>query len=61
TIEGWRDLIHQVCMDTLLIPSESTLARLTADVGEPSAAIRHTDVFSPVWKVTKIMTSLRAE
>ncbi|KAH9303584.1 hypothetical protein KI387_007988, partial [Taxus chinensis] len=46
---------------TLLLPSESTRAELTADVGEPSAAGRHTDVFAPVWKVVKLVTSLRTE
>ncbi|KAH9296234.1 hypothetical protein KI387_039822, partial [Taxus chinensis] len=50
TAEGWRDLIHQVCMDTLLLPSEGTQAELTEDIGEPSVAGQHTDVFAPVWK-----------
>ncbi|KAH9291499.1 hypothetical protein KI387_043312, partial [Taxus chinensis] len=61
TADEWRDLIHRVCTDTLLLPSEKTRAELSMDVGEPSAAGRHTDVFSSVWHVVKIMTSLRME
>ncbi|KAH9324043.1 hypothetical protein KI387_004221, partial [Taxus chinensis] len=61
TADEWRDLIHRVCTDTLLLPTEKTHAELSVDVGEPSAAGRHTDVFAPVWHAAKIMTSLRVE
>ncbi|KAH9298861.1 hypothetical protein KI387_030543, partial [Taxus chinensis] len=47
TADEWRDLIRRVCTDTLMIPMERTHAELSVDVGEPSAAGRHTDVFSP--------------
>ncbi|KAH9290694.1 hypothetical protein KI387_034811, partial [Taxus chinensis] len=38
-----------------------TRAELSVDVGEPSAAGRHTDVFASIWHAAKIMTSLFTE
>ncbi|KAH9321796.1 hypothetical protein KI387_016435, partial [Taxus chinensis] len=61
TTQGWRDLIHRVCADTLLLPSGNTRAELTKDIKEPSVAGRHTDVFAPVWKVEKLVSSLHTE
>ncbi|KAH9298030.1 hypothetical protein KI387_029712, partial [Taxus chinensis] len=51
TTDVWRDLIHRVCTETLMIPMERTRAELSMDVREPSAAGRHTDVFplSDMW------------
>ncbi|KAH9320194.1 hypothetical protein KI387_021963, partial [Taxus chinensis] len=56
-----RDLIRRVCTDTLMIPMERTHAELSVDVGEPSGAGRHTDVFSPVWYVARMVSTLRTE
>ncbi|KAH9303569.1 hypothetical protein KI387_044450, partial [Taxus chinensis] len=50
-----------VCTDTLMIPMERTRAELSVDVGEPSAAGRHTDIFSPVWHVARMVSTLRTE
>ncbi|KAH9304711.1 hypothetical protein KI387_009115, partial [Taxus chinensis] len=61
TADEWRDLIHWVCTDTLMIPMEKTRARLFVDVGEPSAAGRHSDVFTPIWHVAKMVTTLCTE
>ncbi|KAH9314935.1 hypothetical protein KI387_023562, partial [Taxus chinensis] len=61
TFDEWRDLIHRVCTDTLMIPMEKTHAELSVDAGEPSAAGRHTDVFSPVWHVARMVSTLRTE
>ncbi|KAH9308232.1 hypothetical protein KI387_036143, partial [Taxus chinensis] len=61
TTDEWQDLIHQVCTDTLMIPMEKTHAELSVDTGQPSAASRHSDVFSPIWHVTKMVTTLRTE
>ncbi|KAH9303321.1 hypothetical protein KI387_014904, partial [Taxus chinensis] len=61
TIDEWRDLIPRVCTDTLLLPSEKTHVELSMDMGEPSAADRHTDIFASVYHVVKIMTSLHME
>ncbi|KAH9298899.1 hypothetical protein KI387_030581, partial [Taxus chinensis] len=47
TVDEWRDLIRRVCTDSLMIPMDRTRAELSVDVGEPSAAGRHTDVFAP--------------
>ncbi|KAH9299051.1 hypothetical protein KI387_030733, partial [Taxus chinensis] len=54
TIDEWRDLIHRVCTDTLMIPMERIRAELSMDAGEPSAAGRHTDIFTPVWYVARM-------
>ncbi|KAH9300439.1 hypothetical protein KI387_012022, partial [Taxus chinensis] len=54
TTDEWRDLIRRVCTDTLMIPMERTRAELSVDVGEPSAAGRHTDIFAPVWHVARM-------
>ncbi|KAH9301591.1 hypothetical protein KI387_013174, partial [Taxus chinensis] len=61
TADEWRDLIRRVCIDTLMIPMERTHAELSVDVGEPSAAGRHIDVFTPVWHVAKMVSTLRTE
>ncbi|KAH9304869.1 hypothetical protein KI387_009273, partial [Taxus chinensis] len=61
TPDEWRDLIHRVCTDTLMIPMEKTRAKLSVDAGEPSAVDRHTDVFTPIWDVAKMVTTLRTE
>ncbi|KAH9313587.1 hypothetical protein KI387_022214, partial [Taxus chinensis] len=61
TADEWRDLIHRVCTDTLMIPMEKTRTELSMDAGEPSAAGRHNDVFAPVWHVAKMVTTLRTE
>ncbi|KAH9301944.1 hypothetical protein KI387_013527, partial [Taxus chinensis] len=58
TADEWRDLIHRVCTDTLMLPMEKTRAELSMDAGEPSVAGRHSDVFAPVWHVAKMVTSL---
>ncbi|KAH9329158.1 hypothetical protein KI387_001266, partial [Taxus chinensis] len=59
--DEWQDLIHRVCTDTLMIPMERTRAELSVDVGEPSAAGRHTDIFSLVWHVARMVSTLRME
>ncbi|KAH9315401.1 hypothetical protein KI387_024028, partial [Taxus chinensis] len=61
TVDEWRDLIRRVCTDTLMIPMEKTRVELSVDAREPSAAGRHTDVFSPVWHVARMVTSLHTE
>ncbi|KAH9325976.1 hypothetical protein KI387_006154, partial [Taxus chinensis] len=61
TTDEWRDLIRRVCTDTLMIPTERTHAELFVDVGEPSAAGRHTDVFTPIWHVARMVSTLRTE
>ncbi|KAH9295737.1 hypothetical protein KI387_039325, partial [Taxus chinensis] len=61
TADEWRDLIRWVCTDTLMLPMEKTRAELSVDVGEPSAAGRHSDVFAPIWHVAKMVTSLCTE
>ncbi|KAH9303466.1 hypothetical protein KI387_015049, partial [Taxus chinensis] len=60
-VDQWRDLIRRVCTDSLMIPMDKTRAELAVDVGEPSAASRHTDVFAPVWHVAKMVSTLRIE
>ncbi|KAH9315557.1 hypothetical protein KI387_024184, partial [Taxus chinensis] len=61
TFDEWWDLIHRVCTDTLMIPMERTCAELSVDVGEPSTAGRHTDVFAPVWHVARMVSTLHTE
>ncbi|KAH9295134.1 hypothetical protein KI387_038722, partial [Taxus chinensis] len=61
TADEWRDLIRRVCTDTLMIPMERTRAELSVDAGEPSVAGRHTDVFSPIWHVARMVSTLRTE
>ncbi|KAH9317245.1 hypothetical protein KI387_019014, partial [Taxus chinensis] len=61
TADEWRDLIRRVCTDTLMIPMERTRVELSVDAGEPSAAGRHTDIFSLVWHVAKMVSTLRTE
>ncbi|KAH9297027.1 hypothetical protein KI387_028709, partial [Taxus chinensis] len=61
TVDEWRDLIHRVCTNSLLIPMERTRAELSVDVREPSAAGRHTNVFAPVWHVARMVSTLRTE
>ncbi|KAH9287517.1 hypothetical protein KI387_031634, partial [Taxus chinensis] len=61
TADEWRDLIRRVCTDTLMIPMERTHVELSVDVGEPSATSRHTDVFSPVSYVARMVSTLRTE
>ncbi|KAH9288296.1 hypothetical protein KI387_032413, partial [Taxus chinensis] len=46
TADEWQDLIRRVCTDTLMIPMERTHTELSVDTREPSAACRHTDVFT---------------
>ncbi|KAH9312123.1 hypothetical protein KI387_027158, partial [Taxus chinensis] len=61
TADEWRDLIRRVCTNTLMIPMERTRPELYVDVGEPSVDGRHTDVFSPVWHVASMISTLRTE
>ncbi|KAH9304421.1 hypothetical protein KI387_008825, partial [Taxus chinensis] len=61
TADEWRDLIHRVCIDTLMIPMEKTRAELSMDAGEPSVAGRHTDIFAPIWHVARMVSTLRTE
>ncbi|KAH9311654.1 hypothetical protein KI387_026689, partial [Taxus chinensis] len=61
TADEWRDLIHRVCTDTLMIPMERTYLELSLDTGEPSAAGRNTDVFSLVWYVARMVSTLCME
>ncbi|KAH9311832.1 hypothetical protein KI387_026867, partial [Taxus chinensis] len=61
TVDEWQDLIHRVCVDSLMIPMDKTHAELSVDAGEPSAAGRHTDVFTPIWHVAKMVSTLRTE
>ncbi|KAH9327866.1 hypothetical protein KI387_044358, partial [Taxus chinensis] len=61
TANEWRDLIRRVCTDTLMIPMERTRVELSVDVGEPSAVGRHTDVFSPVWYVERMVSTLHTK
>ncbi|KAH9297811.1 hypothetical protein KI387_029493, partial [Taxus chinensis] len=44
-----------------MIPMDNTHAELSVDVGEPSAAGRHTDVFAPVWHVARMVSTLCRE
>ncbi|KAH9318343.1 hypothetical protein KI387_020112, partial [Taxus chinensis] len=59
TVDEWRDLIRRVCTDSLMIPMDRTRAELSVDAGKPSAAGRHTNVFTPVWHVAKMVSTLR--
>ncbi|KAH9290622.1 hypothetical protein KI387_034739, partial [Taxus chinensis] len=61
TVDEWRDLIRRVCTDSLMIPMDKTRAELSVDAGEPSAASRHTDVFTPVWHVARMVSTIRTE
>ncbi|KAH9322019.1 hypothetical protein KI387_016658, partial [Taxus chinensis] len=61
TVNEWRDLIHRLCTNSLMIPMDRTRAELSVDAGEPSAAGRHTDVFAPVWHVARMVSTLRIE
>ncbi|KAH9298368.1 hypothetical protein KI387_030050, partial [Taxus chinensis] len=61
TADEWRDLIRRVCTDTLMMPMERTHAELSVDVGEPSAAGRHTDIFAQVWHVARTVSTLHTE
>ncbi|KAH9315287.1 hypothetical protein KI387_023914, partial [Taxus chinensis] len=61
TIDEWWDLIRRVCTDSLMIPMDRTRVELSVDVGEPSAAGRHTDVFAPIWHVARMVSTLRTE
>ncbi|KAH9312515.1 hypothetical protein KI387_027550, partial [Taxus chinensis] len=61
TADEWRDLIRRVCTDTLMIPMERTRAELSMDAGEPLAAGRHTIIFSPVWHVARMVSTLRTK
>ncbi|KAH9304429.1 hypothetical protein KI387_008833, partial [Taxus chinensis] len=61
TANEWRDLIRRVCTDSLMIPMDRTRAKLSVDAGEPSVAGRHTNVFSPVWHVARMVSTLRSE
>ncbi|KAH9331899.1 hypothetical protein KI387_004007, partial [Taxus chinensis] len=63
TADEWRDLICRVCTDEWrdLIPMERTRAEFSVDDGEPSVAGRHTDVFSLVWHVARMVSTLRME
>ncbi|KAH9319251.1 hypothetical protein KI387_021020, partial [Taxus chinensis] len=61
TTDEWRDLIRRVCTNTLMIPMERTYVELFVDAGEPSATGRHTDIFSPVWHVARMVSTLRTE
>ncbi|KAH9316004.1 hypothetical protein KI387_024631, partial [Taxus chinensis] len=61
TVDEWRDLIHRVCTDTLMIPIERTHAELSVDAREPSAVVRDTDVFAPVWHVARMVSTLRTK
>ncbi|KAH9312393.1 hypothetical protein KI387_027428, partial [Taxus chinensis] len=61
TVDEWRDLIRRVCTNSLMIPMDKTRAELFVDVGEPSAAGRHTNVFAPIWHVAKMVSTLRTE
>ncbi|KAH9325684.1 hypothetical protein KI387_005862, partial [Taxus chinensis] len=61
TVDEWWDFICRVCTDSLMIPMDRTRAELSVDVGEPSAAGRHIDVFAPVWHVARMVLTLRTE
>ncbi|KAH9329775.1 hypothetical protein KI387_001883, partial [Taxus chinensis] len=61
TADEWRDLIRRVCTDTLMIPMERTRVELSVDVGEPLAGGRHTDIFSPIWHVARMVSTLRID
>ncbi|KAH9322524.1 hypothetical protein KI387_017163, partial [Taxus chinensis] len=61
TADEWWDLIHRVCIDTLMIPMERTRIELSVDAGEPSTVGRHTDIFAPVWHVARMVSTLRTE
>ncbi|KAH9296582.1 hypothetical protein KI387_040170, partial [Taxus chinensis] len=61
TSDEWWDLIHRVCTDTLMIPMERTYTELSVDAGEPSTPSRHTDIFAPVWHVSRMVSTLHTE
>ncbi|KAH9298328.1 hypothetical protein KI387_030010, partial [Taxus chinensis] len=61
TVDEWRDLIHRVCTDSMMIPMDKTRAELSVDVREPSAAGRHTNVFAPIWHVARMVSTLHIE
>ncbi|KAH9298592.1 hypothetical protein KI387_030274, partial [Taxus chinensis] len=61
TTDEWQDLIRRVCTDTLMIPMERTRAVLFVDTGEPSTADRHTDIFTPIWHVARMVSTLRTK
>ncbi|KAH9315656.1 hypothetical protein KI387_024283, partial [Taxus chinensis] len=61
TANEWRDLIRRVCTDSLMIPMDRTRAEMSVDAGEPSTAGRHTDVFSLVCHVARMVSTLRIE
>ncbi|KAH9315007.1 hypothetical protein KI387_023634, partial [Taxus chinensis] len=61
TTDEWQDLIRRVCTDTLMIPMERTRVEISMDVGEPSVAGRHNDIFSPIWHVARMESTLRIE
>ncbi|KAH9297891.1 hypothetical protein KI387_029573, partial [Taxus chinensis] len=61
TVDEWRDLIHRVCTNSLMIPMDKTRVELSVDAGEPSAVGRHTDVFTPIWHVARMVSTLRTE
>ncbi|KAH9314568.1 hypothetical protein KI387_023195, partial [Taxus chinensis] len=61
TADEWWYLIHRVCTNTLMIPMERTCAELSVDAEEPSVAGRHTDVFSLVYHVAIIVSTLRTK
>ncbi|KAH9313153.1 hypothetical protein KI387_028188, partial [Taxus chinensis] len=61
TVDEWRDLIRRVCTDSLMIPMDRTRAELSVDAREPSVAGRHTDVFTPIWHVARMVSTLRTE
>ncbi|KAH9298743.1 hypothetical protein KI387_030425, partial [Taxus chinensis] len=61
TVDEWWDLIRRVCTDSLMIPMDRTRAELSVDSGEPSVVGRHIDIFSPVWHVARMVSTLRIE
>ncbi|KAH9329851.1 hypothetical protein KI387_001959, partial [Taxus chinensis] len=61
TVDEWWDLICRVYTDSLMIPKDRTHAELSVDAREPSAAGRHTDVFTPIWHVAKMVSTLHIE
>ncbi|KAH9327903.1 hypothetical protein KI387_000011, partial [Taxus chinensis] len=44
-----------------MLPMEKTRAELSTDAGDPSTTGQHTNVFTPVWHVAKMVTSLHTE
>ncbi|KAH9298650.1 hypothetical protein KI387_030332, partial [Taxus chinensis] len=61
TVDEWWDLIRRVCTNSLMIPMDRTHAELSVDAGEPLAAGRHTDIFSLVWHVARMVSTLHTE